>query len=115
MNKSNSAKYSINLSFEEIKLPPFQDILILGKNSQHGKLGMLKSFELLVPNGFEIIEVNHKNVEAVFVNKRILTKMPQEKIIVILEDKVFPFVSDSELLKVDFRVAISYSSIEQEL
>ncbi|HEY9044374.1 MAG TPA: hypothetical protein VIN08_00675 [Ohtaekwangia sp.] len=115
MSKSNGLKYSINLSFEEIKLPPFRDILVLGKNSQHGKIGILKSFELLIPNGFELVEVNHENVEAVFVNKRILAKMPAERIVMILEDKVFPFVSDSELIKVDFRVTISYTNIEQEL
>jgi hypothetical protein len=95
-------------------LPPFQEILILGKNSQHGKIGISKSFDMLVPNGFELVEVGHPLVEAVFVNKRILSKMPKEKIIDILDDKVFPFVSEGELLKVDFRVTISYSNIEQE-
>lgn len=114
MNRGNGLKYSIDLSFEEIKLPPFQDILILGKNSQHGKIGILKSFELLVPNGFEIVEVHDDNVEAVFVNKRILNKIAKEKILEILKDKVFSFVSDGELLKVDFKITISYSNIEQE-
>ncbi|MBT1707791.1 hypothetical protein KK062_06145 [Fulvivirgaceae bacterium PWU5] len=114
MVKGNGLKYSIDLSFEEIKLPPFQEILILGKNSQHGKIGISKSFDMLVPNGFELVEVGHPLVEAVFVNKRILSKMPKEKVIDILDDKVFPFVSEGELLKVDFRVTISYSNIEQE-
>lgn len=107
-------KYSVSLSFEEIKLPPFQEILVLGKNSPHGKIGISKSFELLVPNGFEIIEVDDEKVEALFINKRILTKMPQEKIIKILKDKVFQFVSEGEILKVDFKVTISYNTIEQD-
>ncbi|MFZ6010988.1 MAG: hypothetical protein ACOYXT_11645 [Bacteroidota bacterium] len=115
MTKANGPKYSINLSFEEIKLPPFQDILILGKNAQHGKIGISKSFELLVPNGFEIAELTHDKVEAVFINKRILNKMPKESIMTILKDKVFPFVSDGEILKVDFSVTISYTNIEQQL
>lgn len=113
MNKGNRLKYSINLSFEEIKLPPFQDILILGKNSHHGKIGILKSFELLVPNGFDIVEVDDEKVEAVFVNRRILAKMPKDKMLEVLRDKVFPFISEGELLKVDFRVSISYT-IEHE-
>lgn len=107
-------KYSVSLSFEEIKLPPFQEILVLGKNSPHGKIGISKSFELLVPNGFEIIEINDDKVEAIFVNKRIIAKMPKDKIISILKDKVFKFVSEGEIIKVDFKVTISYSSIEQE-
>ncbi|MDB5274190.1 MAG: hypothetical protein JWO58_2557 [Chitinophagaceae bacterium] len=114
MNKSN-IKYSIDLSFEEIKLPPFQDILILGKNSPQGKMGIFKSFELLVPNGFELVEVFNERVEAVLINKKILAKMPKDKIMEILKIKVFPFISEGELMKVDFRVTIYCLNIEYEL
>lgn len=112
MNKSQ-ATYSINLSFEEIKLPPFQEILVVGKNSPQGKIGISKSFELLIPNGFEVIEnIDCDKVEAVFVNKRIVKKMPIEKIIKILSEKVFPFISEGELIRVDFKVKISFNEIE---
>lgn len=107
-------KYSIQLGFEEIKLPPFQDILILGRNSPQGKIGLSKSFELLIPQGFEVIEVEDDRVEAVFINKRITKKIPVAKVIELLKTKVFPFISDGELLKVDFKVNISYSSFEEE-
>lgn len=108
----NDIKYTVSLSFEEIKLPPFEEILVLGKNSPHGKTGISKSFDLLIPNGFEIIDSNHGNVDCVFVNKRILAKMPKEKILKILEAHVFPFVSEKEIMKVDFKVMIAVSVIE---
>ena len=110
----SSIKYSVDLSFEEIKLPPFQDILILGKNSPQGKIGLTKSFELLTPNGFQILDVDHANVEAVFINRRILKKMDTGRIIEILKTKVFPFISQGELLKVNFKINISYSNIEHQ-
>ena len=103
--------YTINLSFEEIKLPPFQDILILGKNSIQGKIGLSKSFELLVPNGFETIDVDNANIETVFVNKNILVKIPKEKVIQILQHNVFPFISQGELVSVDFKVNIAVKNI----
>ena len=112
--KNNAVKYSVNLSFEEIKLPPFEEILILGKNSPHGKQGISKSFELLIPNGFDIIDTDHDNVDCVFVNKRILSKMPKEKILKILENNVFPYVSEREILKVDFKVKIAYKIVEDD-
>jgi len=31
---------SVEISFEEIKLPPFQDILILGRTCPYGKKGI---------------------------------------------------------------------------
>jgi len=109
-------KYSISLSFQEIKLPPFDEILIVGKNSPHGKLGISKSFDLLLPNGFEIIDiVDDDKIDAVFVNKRILAKLSKEKVLKILRDKVFPYVSEGELLRVDLKVSISYISIEEDL
>ncbi|WP_461633820.1 hypothetical protein [Labilibaculum euxinus] len=108
-------KYSVQLSFEEIKLPPFEDILVLGINSPHGKNGISKSFELLIPNGFEIVETDHENIDCVFVNNRILTKMSKDKILAILIKNVFPFVSPSEIIKVDFKVTITYTTIEDEL
>lgn len=108
-------KYSVNLVFQEIKLPPFDEILILGKNSPHGKVGISKSFELLIPNGFKVIEIEDKRVEAVFVNNRIVAKLPKEKLIKLLKEKVFPYVSEGELIKVDLKITISYSSTDEEI
>jgi hypothetical protein len=112
--KNNNVKYSVNLTFEEIKLPPFEEILVLGKHSPHGKQGISKSFDLLIPNGFEILDSDHKNIDCVFVNKRILTKMPKEKILKILDNNVFPYVSEKEIIKVDFKVKISYTIVEDD-
>ncbi|WP_205417105.1 hypothetical protein [Lutibacter oceani] len=88
--------------------------MVLGKNSPHGKQGISRSFELLIPNGFEIIETDHGNVDCVFVNKRILTKMPKERILKILTNNVFPYVSEKEIIKVDFKVKISYTIVEDD-
>jgi hypothetical protein len=107
-----SFKYTINLSFQEIKLPPFQDILILGKNGNQGKFGLRKSFEMLVPNGYEMSEIDHEKVEAVFINKRLLAKLPINKVISILKERVFDFVSEGELVKVDFKLKVTLSEIE---
>jgi len=111
---TSGCKYSIQLSFEEIRLPPFEDILILGKKCPHGKYGVYKSIEFLIPNEFEAFEVENENIETVFINKRVLKKMDSNDIIKILIDKVFPYVSESEIMKVDFKLRIFYDSVEGE-
>jgi hypothetical protein len=111
---NNLAKYSLTLSFEEVKFPPFEDIVIIGKKCPQGKIGLSKSFELLVPDEFKIFEVEDKIVEAVFINRRILKKINKERVISLLKEKVFPYVSESEILKVDLRVKVLFDSIEQE-
>jgi len=114
MKNESNRKFSVQLSFEEIRLPPFEDILILGKKCPQGKIGVYKSFELLVPNEFEKFEIEDNVVEAVFINKRVLKKMNEGRIIGILREKVFPYVSESEILKVDFKLRIFYDSLGGE-
>lgn len=108
-------KYSINLSFGEVKFPPFQEIFVLGKNAQQGKIGLSKSLELLAPDTFQLVDVQEDTIEAIFVEKRLLRKLPAEKIIEILRVKVFPFVAEGELMRVDFKVNISYNNFEIEV
>lgn len=110
--KERNLKYAISINFEEIKLPPFQDILIVGRNCSQGKIGLTKSFEMLVPNGYESIETDDDRVELVFINKHILKKMTTLSVMSILEKNVFPFVSEGELIRVDFKINISIDNLE---
>lgn len=110
--KERNLKYAISINFEEIKLPPFQDILIVGRNCSQGKIGLTKSFEMLVPNGYESIETDDERVELVFINKHILKKMTTQSVMNILEKNVFPFVSEGELIRVDFKINISIDNLE---
>lgn len=111
---TNTKRYAVKLSFEEIRLPPFEDILIIGKKSPQGKIGLFNSFEFLVPNEFEVFEVSDKNIEAVFINRRLLKKMDKDRIISIIQKNVFPYVSESEIIKIDFKLTIFYNLIEEE-
>ncbi|MFC2188793.1 hypothetical protein [Peijinzhouia sedimentorum] len=114
MKNASNRKFSVQLSFEEIRLPPFEDILILGKKCPQGRIGIYKSFELLVPNEFETFEIEDEIVEAIFVNKRVLKKLDKDKVLKVLKEKVFPYVSESEILKVNFKLRIIYDSVEGE-
>ncbi|MDG5800605.1 hypothetical protein QA597_09565 [Marinilabiliaceae bacterium ANBcel2] len=116
MSSESVPKYSIQLSFEDIRLPPVKDILVLGKKCPQGRIGVFRSFQFLVPNEFDSFEIdNEEAVEAVFINKRVLKKISPEKIIAILKENVFPYVSENEVLKVDFKLRVYYESIEGEL
>lgn len=107
---------SVSLSFEITALPPFSDILVLGKDCPLGMNGVGQCLDLLVPDGFSKFEVEDEHVAAVIVNKNILQRLKADKIINILSKKVFPFVGASEIIKVDFSVKISYDTflVEEE-
>lgn len=114
MEQKVNKNFSLQLSFESINLPPFEDILLLGRMSSQGRIGVSKSFELLVPNEYEAIDIDDEHVESIFINKKILKKMDLETIIQILKEKVFPFVHNSEIIKVDFKLRIFYETFKLE-
>ncbi|MGQ1889876.1 hypothetical protein ACT29H_05480 [Thermophagus sp. OGC60D27] len=115
MCQDAALRYKIKLGFEEIKFPPFEDILVIGKKSPQGKIGISKLFDILVPNEFETIEVDDPNIEAVYINRNILKKIEAKKIIEILKEKVFPYISPSEILRVEFKLKIDYDIIDLEI
>jgi len=112
---NSGARYSVSLNFEGIKLPPFEDILLLGNRCPHGKIGIAKCLDLLEPDGFEMVDIDDETVQSVLVSKRILKRMPIEKIIGILKEKVFPFITHGEIIKVSFNVKIYFDNIEKPL
>ncbi len=107
--------YSVPLSFEGISLPPIQDILILTRKCPQGINAVSKCFELMSPENFEMVPVEHQIVEAILVNKRILQRMPVKTIIDILQERVFPYIVAGESVKVDFPVKIFYEPVEGAL
>jgi len=112
---NNDAKVSMTISFTEVSLPPFQDILILGKKCPHGKVGISRCLNLLAPNDFDLVEVEDSLVEAILVNKKILKRMPSEKVVQVLTEKVFPYMTKGEIVKVDLRITMTYDDVELEM
>ena len=110
-----SMRFTVSLDFEAIKLPPFRDILLLSNRCPQGKEGVSKCLNLLEPEKFQLVDVDHPVIEAMLVSKAILKRMPAEKVVEILKDKVFPFVTNGECVKVDFNVRIYFDSIEGTL
>jgi hypothetical protein len=115
MEQDHNRKYCLNLSFEEIKLPPFDDILILGRKCPHGKMGVSRSFDYLVPNEFLAFDLDDEHIETVFINKKLIRKMDEKSVMTILREKVFPYISNTEIVKVDFKVRIQYEVFEGEM
>lgn len=103
--------YSLSLSFENVSLPPFEDILILTQKSPHGKIGISGSLNLLQPDQFEVIEVDDDVVEALIVNRRILKRISPSVVLDVLRKRVFPYIIKGEIVKVDFRLRISYENL----
>ncbi|WP_020586354.1 hypothetical protein [Desulfobacter curvatus] len=102
--------FFVNLSFEKTSLPPFEDILVLGQDCPLGMNGVGQCIDLLVPDGYDRFEVEDEHVAAIIVNKNVLNRISQAKLIQVLEKKVFPFVGKKEIIRVDFSIRVSYDT-----
>ncbi|MBF0295224.1 MAG: hypothetical protein HQL96_08535 [Magnetococcales bacterium] len=107
--------YTVSMEFETISLPPFRDILVLARKCPVGMIGLSKCMGLMAPDGFDLVEVEHEVVEAILVSKQLIKRFPLQKILDILKEKVFPFVSHGETIRIQFHVKIQYDRIEGSL
>jgi len=107
--------YGIDISFEELKLPLSNDVLVLAKNAVQGKHGLGKSLDLLAPGVFQAVDTGAEaeHIEAVFINRKLLTKIPAERLIQVLQRHVFRHVGEGELIQVDVKVRISMYNINE--
>lgn len=113
--KKDIINYSISLAFENVSLPPFQDILILSHKCPHGMNGLSKCMQILSPDRFEVFNIDVGNVEAIIVSNQVLSRMPIEKIIELLSEKVFPFITEGEVVRVDFHIKVSLEEFQVTL
>ena len=100
----DNSHVSITMSFEPVRLPPFDDILVLARKNPHGSHGLIKCMDLLAPEDFDLIEVEHDTIEAVVVSRRLQKRVSKDKIIRMLETHVFPEMSPGDLVKVDMDI-----------
>jgi len=106
-------QYEISLEFTRVKLPPVTDILILGKKYPHGKHGVLQAFKYIAPDEFELLEIkDNETVEALLVDKRIIKRLPEKKLISILEKYIFPYIASDEAIKVDLDLKVLCTNIK---
>lgn len=108
-------RYTVKLDFEAIKIPPVTDILVLGSEYKHGKLGIFESFKFLAPDEFDFYDYNdkmHSNISSIAISKKLLKKINIKRIIKVLEENVFSHVDESEAININFTVKYYVENID---
>lgn len=104
--------YNIDLSFSNVSVPPFKDILVISHFCPNGKLGMTKCYESVSPEDFEIFDVVDEFAKFIVVNKKLLKKIDIKDIISVLQKNVFPFLGEGETFRVDFKIEMCLKNIK---
>ena len=115
MTDDENTKFSVNLSMEFIDLPPFTDIMVVCKQNPHGKQSVTACIKSISRDDFEIFDVEDNVAEFIVVNQKLLKILPFENITSMLREKVFPFLSKGQMIKIDMNVQIHWHNIEGQL
>lgn len=102
------ARRRIHLTMEisHFHLPPVESALVVGKRAGIGPRAMEKALAEILPETFQLIEVEDPIVEAIIVRRNHLRLVPEEKLIELILRNAAGQMEETEMLhfEIDVRV-----------
>ena len=102
-------KAEINMRFSEFEMPPMQDVLIVGKMAPIGPEAARRMVDILSPEQYEIVKVEHNYVEAVVVRRSLLNMIPKEKLVSIIMEEGGKIANESMIIKAQINITLNVS------
>ncbi|RNC29817.1 MAG: hypothetical protein AWM53_00035 [Candidatus Dichloromethanomonas elyunquensis] len=114
MAKTYSAKKAdIVIRLSEFEMPPMQDVLIVGRKAPIGPEAARRMVDILSPEQYEIIKLNHPVIEAIVIRKTLLNLLEQEKLIEAIMEEGGKIANDQIIIKAQINITLEVSkSIE---
>ncbi len=99
----------INMHFSEFEMPPMQDILIVGKNAPIGPEAARRMVDVLSPEQYDIIKIEHNYIEAIVVRKSLLNMLSEDKLIPIIMEEGGKIANESIIVKAQVNIILHVS------
>ena len=100
-------QHLLKVRVKEFGIPPIRDGLALGRNSPIGCAAIRKAIDLLVTSPFEHIEVRDEIVSDLLVRSTILRRIPQEKLVDFVLQRIKPLMGPEEILHLDLEAEVT--------
>ncbi|HVJ50061.1 hypothetical protein [Desulfitobacterium sp.] len=99
------------MHLSEFEMPPMQDVLIVGRNAPIGPEAAKRMVDVLSPDQYKIIKVDHPVIEAIVVRNALTNMIPEERLIEFILEEGGRIVGASTIIKahVDITVHVSQS------
>lgn len=104
-----SRKAEINMRFSEFEMPPMQDALIVGKRAPIGAEATRRMVDILSPEQYEIIRIEHEYVEAIVVRRSLLNMLSQDKLIPIIMEEGEKIANESMIIRAQVNITLNVS------
>lgn len=102
-------KAEINMRFSEFEMPPMQDVLIVGKKAPIGPEAARRMVDILSPDQYEIIRIEHKYVEALVVRRSLLNMLSEDKLVHIIMEEGGRIASESMIIRAQVNITLNIS------
>ena len=106
MQLSKGASYSLSVRVNEFAVPPVSDGLVIGKDAPIGFSALSKALNLLAGNHMEAIELQDDVIAHVIIRQGILRRVPKEKLIAFILERIKPLMSTQELLHMEIKAEV---------
>lgn len=104
-----SKKAEIIMRFSEFEVPPMQDVLIVGKRAPIGPEAARRMVDILSPEQYEIIKIDHDHVEAIVVRKSLLTMISEEKLIPLIMEEGGKVANENMIIRAQINITLHVS------
>lgn len=102
-------KAEISMKFSEFEMPPMQDVLIVGRRAPIGPEAARRMVDILSPDQYEIVKIEHEFVEALVVRKSLLNMLPKDKLIAIIMEEGGKVANESMIIKAQINITLHVS------
>ncbi|WP_133629308.1 hypothetical protein [Fonticella tunisiensis] len=105
----SSKKAEITMRISEFEIPPMQDVLLVGRRAPIGPEAARRMVDILSPDQYEIIKIDHPAIEAIVIRKALFNILPQEKLIDLLLEEGGKVANESTIVKAQVNIVIQVS------
>ncbi|CAB1251005.1 conserved hypothetical protein [Clostridiaceae bacterium BL-3] len=99
----------VSMYFSEFEVPPMQDVLIIGKRSPIGPEAARRMVDMLSPEQYEVIKIEHKYVEAIVLKKSLINLIPEDKLISIIMEEGGKIADETMIIKAQVSITLHIS------
>lgn len=102
-------KAEITMRMSEFEMPPMQDVLIVGRRAPIGPEAARRMVDILSPDQYEIVKVDHPVIEAMVVRKALFNMLPKEKLVALLMEEGERVANESTIVKAQVSIVLQVS------
>lgn len=105
----STKKAEITMRLSEFEVPPMQDVLLVGKMAPIGPEAARRMVDILSPEQYEIIEIEHPVIEAIVIRKSLISMIAKDKLISLILDEGGKVANESTIIKAQINIVLHVS------